>query len=121
MLMTNLRTAKNPQRKANCKVVAAVQKAIKLGVLSVMSCEKCGANNNELVNGKPLRRVFAHHDDYNKPLSVRWLCIPCHIAWHSINSAIQLTEGNLAKTTLELFDLGRSLLLCSLQAEGLQD
>ena len=35
-------------------------------------CEDCGSNES----------VHAHHDDYSKPLEVRWLCAACHSAWH---------------------------------------
>lgn len=30
-------------------------------------------------------KVHAHHDDYNFPLAVRWLCPKCHKTWHSLN------------------------------------
>jgi len=30
-------------------------------------CEQCGAPN-----------AHAHHDDYSRPLDVRWLCRTCH-------------------------------------------
>ena len=44
----------------------AVHNALKRGMLVKDVCEVCGDLN-----------VHAHHDDYNKPLEVRWLC-PLH-------------------------------------------
>jgi ribosomal protein S27AE len=50
----------------------AVQLGLKVGWLTPMVCEQCG---------KP--QTVAHHDDYLKPLDIRWLCRRCHRAWHS--------------------------------------
>lgn len=50
---------------------AAVGKAIKNGTLKRMPCQVCG-------NPK----VEAHHDDYDKPLEVMWLCQKHHRARH---------------------------------------
>lgn len=49
----------------------AVSNAIKLGKLKKQVCEACGAKSAQ-----------AHHDDYNKPLEVRWFCRRCHLEWH---------------------------------------
>ena len=49
----------------------AVAAAIANGSLLRMPCEQCGAI-----------RVDAHHDDYAKPLDVRWLCRRHHLAHH---------------------------------------
>lgn len=40
--------------------------------------DKCSACNE-------VKHVEAHHDDYSKPLDVRWLCVHCHNEWHIKN------------------------------------
>jgi hypothetical protein len=37
-------------------------------------CKYCGSSRN----------VDAHHEDYDKPLEVTWLCRSCHAKLHSI-------------------------------------
>jgi hypothetical protein len=55
------------------------EKAIIKGILKPKPCEICG-KNGKFQDGR--REVQAHHDDYNKPLSVTWLCQRCHHEWH---------------------------------------
>lgn len=45
----------------------AVGNALRDGRITKTPCEVCGA-----------LKVQAHHDDYAKPLDVRWLCFRCH-------------------------------------------
>lgn len=62
------------RRKRDTKKVLArkmVELAIKSGYLIKKPCEICGELN-----------VEAHHDDYLKPLDVRWLCILHHKLHH---------------------------------------
>jgi ribosomal protein S27AE len=61
-------------KKANRERVranAAVKRAVDKGLLSRLSCEQCGNKN-----------TVGHHDDYSKPLVVRWLCQRCHMKHH---------------------------------------
>lgn len=55
--------------KNRCRV--ATSRAIKRGILTRQPCEECG-----------LEKVDAHHEDYSKPLEVRWLCRAHHAALH---------------------------------------
>ena len=60
-----------------------VWKAISRGVLTPQPCEACG-ESGRFRDGR--NKVQAHHDDYNKPLEVRWLCQKCHHEWHKTNT-----------------------------------
>ncbi|WP_443700185.1 hypothetical protein [Pseudomonas sp.] len=41
-------------------------------------CSKCGAAPKRKVDGKSA--IQGHHEDYNKPLDVEWICAKCHRA-----------------------------------------
>lgn len=53
-----------------------VYRSLRRGELRKGLCEICGEE-----------KVEAHHDDYNKPLEVRWLCKKHHVEWHDKNIA----------------------------------
>ena len=53
------------------KAHSAVSNAIKKGTLIRRSCERCNCE-----------KTVAHHDDYDFPLDVMWLCQPCHKQRH---------------------------------------
>ena len=50
----------------------AVQRALYKGIIKRLPCEVCGSVEN----------VIAHHDDYSKPVDVRWLCQSHHMQHH---------------------------------------
>lgn len=62
--------------------VAKVEEAIRSGKMVRLSCEICGEEKAE-----------AHHDNYNNPLEVRWLCKKCHTEWHRNNTPIYIRKG----------------------------
>ena len=61
------------RKKNYYKVLAqrAVHAALRLKKLARQKCEVCGKQN-----------AYAHHDDYTKPLEVRWLCNFHHSEHH---------------------------------------
>lgn len=55
----------------------ALRYAVKSGSVTKGPCEDCGSVEAE-----------AHHDDYSKPLDVRWLCRQHHADYHRDNPQI---------------------------------
>jgi hypothetical protein len=67
-----------------------IEKAILYGKMTQqMTCSECG-DSGTMEDGRS--KIQAHHDDYNKPLEVRWLCQRCHHEWHKSNAATQRRE-----------------------------
>lgn len=52
-----------------------VNNSLRSGKIIKRPCEVCG--NSE--------KVHAHHDDYNIPLQITWLCPAHHSQWHARN------------------------------------
>jgi hypothetical protein len=63
------RASFSPERK---RAYLLVQSAIYHGTLVRRPCEVCGGR----------RDIEAHHEDYSKPLDVRWLCRSHHKRLH---------------------------------------
>jgi len=49
----------------------AVTRAVKKGTLIRLPCIRCGS-----------KKSLAHHENYDEPLNVMWLCQPCHKQRH---------------------------------------
>ena len=71
--------AEDPNRQAltdrSCQQLVAL--AIRFGLLTVAPCEECGAQKGQ-----------AHHDDYTRPLLVKWLCRKCHSKLHGVQKTL---------------------------------
>ncbi len=78
---------RNPERRT---AHIALGNAVRDGrVVKPDACEMCG------VAGK----LHGHHDDYTKPLDVRWLCIPCHtLVHHGERAVIHKRRAQCAET-----------------------
>ena len=64
-------TIKNSNRKAASQMV---NNALKSGRIKKSPCEVCGSTY----------RIHGHHEDYSKPLEVRWLCPKHHREVHKL-------------------------------------
>lgn len=66
------RYSADPALRAKHEARWQTRRAISSGALVRQPCEVCGE-----------AKVDAHHDDYTKPLDVRWLCKPHHREHHA--------------------------------------
>jgi hypothetical protein len=72
---------KRCQRTEQVKAQVAARNAVRRGILhKPSSCEGCGLRVEK-------RKLAGHHfKGYNEPLSVQWLCPPCHGAAHMVDT-----------------------------------
>lgn len=64
------------------------------GMLEPKPCETCGAEAEK------------HHEDYSKPLMVRWLCRECHLREHRQERLIA-TLKNVSRPDLGALNVGQ--------------
>ena len=106
VLRSNLRFGANKQFSEDSPgpdepVYLITHKAIARGRLIKKPCECCGAGiDSKRKNGSSA--IHAHHDDYNKPLEVRWLCSSCHHKWHQTHEPVRRTTELPPKTQRKL-------------------
>lgn len=75
----NLKSSKQWKDRNQIKRAASimVNNAVRDGRLKkINECSYCGKTDCV---------IHGHHDDYTKPLDVRWLCASCHSEWHKQN------------------------------------
>lgn len=82
--------SKDPAYELQRKARKAVGKAVRIGELVRMPCEICGDFP-----------THGHHDDYSRPLDVRWLCPFHHVAHHS-KGALQRVVGDREKINADV-------------------
>jgi ribosomal protein S27AE len=74
--LKRLNENRKTKRRSNDKRYIArwkLRAAVRFGkIVKPKSCSQCGKETS----------VVGHHDDYEKPLIVRWLCRKCHTELH---------------------------------------
>lgn len=81
---------KHPWQKwAQMKIWNAIERGL---IVKPDVCQECGKGG--IIDG--------HHDDYAKPLQVRWLCRWCHQEWHRINGEAKNANESIVKTGIRL-------------------
>ena len=70
-IASEISTAWRQTDKRRMKCHNAVTRAIKKGTLIRMPCVRCSSEKS-----------LAHHENYDEPLNVMWLCQPCHKQRH---------------------------------------
>lgn len=68
------------KRKANARAYA--NSYLNRGKIKKQPCEICGDKN-----------VQMHHDDYSKPLEIKWLCVKHHLEHHALLNSEAVEKG----------------------------
>lgn len=82
IILDRNRTIYSPQKTARQALWTAYESG---KIQKPQHCEQCGEKTIKL---------HAHHADYSKPLSVKWLCYICHGVQHLHGTNTQNTLGN---------------------------
>lgn len=89
--------------RADQKAHDKVEKAVLAGrLVRPDNCDQCGSAGS-FADGRSA--IQAHHDDYNKPLQVRWLCQKCHHQWHKKYAPI-MAKGGPEPTEIDVISGG---------------
>ena len=77
------------RKKANARSYA--NQYLKRGKITRKPCAICNSPNSQM-----------HHEDYDRPTVVVWLCRPCHLDYHMVQKDIErlikeITAGNMIK------------------------
>ena len=76
--------------------MARINYYLRKGLIHRKPCEICGE-----------KATHAHHDDYTRPLYVRWLCPVHHSEWHKYNKPIRgEVDKEMTKKDLQKIKLG---------------
>ena len=88
-------------------LLAAARRSGKIS--NATHCEECGWVQPE--ERKRWQCLHAHHDDYTKPLDVRWLCAKCHRQWHGKHGGIYEWAMNAAKANYVIATVASIIML----------
>lgn len=70
---------------------SAFKAAVRRGLIQRQPCEICGA-----VHGRAGAVIHGHHDDYQRPMDVRWLC---HLHHRQVHAVLRALKGSVARPT----------------------
>jgi hypothetical protein len=90
-MTTSLQFAAEKKRLARLAVARAIESG---ELVRPLSCERCRAMPAPvIVNEKTpfdfeMAGIHAHHEDYNLPLYVQWLCRRCHMIRHKMEKPL---------------------------------
>ena len=80
------------------KAQQVFNRAIRIGQIQKKPCAICGSNT----------RIHGHHEDYQKPLDVIWLCTKCHLRGHWSKGIVYVREMGQKKKKVKTNKIWRN-------------